>query len=59
MARPRSFDTEDVLDRAMELFWRKGYEAATVQELTEATGLKPGSLYGAFGDQARLVHGGG
>lgn len=54
MARPRSFDTEDVLDRAMELFWRKGYEAATVQELTEATGLKPGSLYGAFGDKHGL-----
>lgn len=54
MGRPRSFDRDDVLDRAVELFWRKGYDAATVQDLTAATGLRPGSLYGAFGDKHAL-----
>lgn len=54
MGRPRSFDADVVLDRAVELFWRKGYEATTVQDLTAATGLKPGSLYGAFGDKHGL-----
>jgi TetR/AcrR family transcriptional regulator, transcriptional repressor for nem operon len=52
--RPRSFDEEQVLDRAMFLFWRKGYEATGVVDLEQATGLGRQSLYGAFGDKRAL-----
>jgi TetR/AcrR family transcriptional regulator, copper-responsive repressor len=52
--RPRSFDREAALDRAVELFWREGYEGATVAALCRATGLNPPSLYAAFGDKRRL-----
>ncbi|MCU0655859.1 MAG: TetR/AcrR family transcriptional regulator [Polyangiaceae bacterium] len=54
MARPREFDEDEVLDRALELFFRKGYEATSVQDLVEATGLARASLYGAFGDKQAL-----
>jgi TetR/AcrR family transcriptional regulator, transcriptional repressor for nem operon len=52
--RPRSFDEEQVLDQAMFLFWRKGYEATGVLDLEQATGLGRQSLYGAFGDKRAL-----
>jgi AcrR family transcriptional regulator len=52
--RPRGFDREEALDRAVEVFWREGYDGATVAELCRATGLNPPSLYAAFGDKARL-----
>ncbi|HKO47111.1 MAG TPA: TetR/AcrR family transcriptional regulator [Polyangiaceae bacterium] len=52
--RPRSFDEEQVLDQAMLLFWRKGYEATGVADLEQATGLGRQSLYGAFGDKRAL-----
>jgi TetR/AcrR family transcriptional repressor of nem operon len=52
--RPRSFDEEQVLDQAMMLFWRKGYEATGVADLEQATGLGRQSLYGAFGDKRAL-----
>jgi TetR/AcrR family transcriptional repressor of nem operon len=54
MARPREFDEEDVLDRALEVFRAKGFEGATLDELEHATGLHRGSLYGAFGDKRSL-----
>ena len=54
MARPREFDEEQVLDLAMEAFWRHGYEATSVSDLVEATGLAKGSLYKAFGDKHSL-----
>ncbi len=54
MARPREFDEEDVVARAMHVFWTKGYDATSVQDLVDATGLKRGSLYGAFGDKRGL-----
>jgi len=54
MARPREFDEGQVLDRAVDLFWSKGYEATSVRDLEEATGLSRGSLYAAFGDKERL-----
>ena len=52
--RPRSFDPEHVLDQAMFLFWKKGYEATGVADLEQATGLGRQSLYGAFGDKRTL-----
>jgi TetR/AcrR family transcriptional regulator, transcriptional repressor for nem operon len=48
MPRPRQFDPEDVLDRSMREFWQRGYRVTSVDDLVEATGVRPGSLYHAF-----------
>ena len=50
----RRFDEDEVLDQAMRVFWQRGYEATSIDDLVEATGLKRGSLYNAFGDKERL-----
>ncbi len=55
MGRPREFDTEKALDEAMEVFWRHGYEGATITELTGAMGINPPSLYAAFGSKEGLL----
>ena len=47
--RPRKFDEADVLMRLVNLFWDKGYEATSLSEIVETTGLKKGSLYSLFG----------
>jgi AcrR family transcriptional regulator len=54
MARPREFDEREVLDRALEAFWARGYEGTSIGDLTRATGLVRASLYGAFGDKQKL-----
>ncbi len=54
MARPREFDRDQVVDRAVDVFWRKGFEATSIRDLVEATGLNRGSLYNTFGDKAGL-----
>jgi TetR/AcrR family transcriptional repressor of nem operon len=54
MARPRAFDPEEALDRAKHLFWRKGYEATSVDDLVRALGINRGSLYGTFQDKRSL-----
>jgi AcrR family transcriptional regulator len=52
--RPRSFDRDVALERAMQVFWRQGYEATSISDLTSALGINPPSLYAAFGDKQRL-----
>lgn len=54
MARPRTFEREDVVEKALGVFWRQGYQATSVQDLVEATGLNRGSLYDTFGDKHGL-----
>jgi TetR/AcrR family transcriptional repressor of nem operon len=54
MARPREFNEDQVTEALMEVFWEKGYQAASMQDLVAATGLLKGSLYGAFGDKQAL-----
>lgn len=51
MARPREFDLEEALDRAMDVFWVKGFEAASLQDLLGAMKIARGSLYKAFKDK--------
>jgi AcrR family transcriptional regulator len=55
MGRPRGFDTAKALDEAMEVFWRHGYEGATIAQLTGAMGINPPSLYAAFGSKEGLL----
>ncbi|MFI6868372.1 TetR/AcrR family transcriptional regulator [Nocardia sp. NPDC050406] len=52
--RPRSFDRDAALDKAIRLFWRKGYEATSTRDLTEELGIGAPSLYAAFGDKQSL-----
>lgn len=54
MARPREFDEETVLDAAVLCFWRQGYDATSIRDLSERTGLTVASLYNAFGDKRAL-----
>ena len=54
MARPREFNEYQVIENLMTVFWDKGYEATTMQDLVKASGLLKGSLYGAFGDKQAL-----
>ncbi|NIJ04560.1 TetR/AcrR family transcriptional regulator [Frigoribacterium faeni] len=54
MARPRKFDESDVLDAARQQFTETGYHGTSVDDLSQATGLSKGSLYGAFGDKHTL-----
>jgi AcrR family transcriptional regulator len=55
MGRPRGFDADQALDQAMEVFWRHGYEGATIAQLTDAMGINPPSLYAAFGSKEGLL----
>jgi AcrR family transcriptional regulator len=52
--RPRAFDRNQALERAMELFWRHGYESVSLTELTQALRIAPPSIYAAFGSKAGL-----
>jgi AcrR family transcriptional regulator len=52
--RPRAFDREEALAKAMQVFWSQGYEGASMGELTEAMGINKPSLYAAFGCKEAL-----
>ena len=54
VGRPREFDEEAVLEAAMDAFWQKGFEATSLADLCNCTGLHKGSLYQAFGDKHQL-----
>ncbi|MFC4018442.1 TetR/AcrR family transcriptional regulator [Micromonospora sp. GCM10011542] len=54
MGRPRTFDIDTAVDRAMELFWRQGFEATSTEDLVESLGIARGSLYKAFGSKEQL-----
>lgn len=54
MARTKEFDREAVLDKAMRLFWRQGYEAASLRDLLAEMGIGRQSMYDTFGDKHAL-----
>jgi AcrR family transcriptional regulator len=54
MARPRTFDPDEVLNIALGVFWRKGYRGASLDDITAVSGLAKPSLYAAFGDKKAL-----
>jgi len=54
VGRPREFDEDNVLEAAMDAFWNKGYEATSLADLCDCTGLHKGSLYQSFGDKHEL-----
>jgi TetR/AcrR family transcriptional repressor of nem operon len=54
MARPREFEADAVLERATRVFWARGFEHTSLDDLCAATGLNRSSLYAAFGDKRAL-----
>lgn len=54
MPRPKEFNPDDALDKAMQVFWHKGYEATSMEDLLTAMDLNRGSLYDTFGDKRQL-----
>ena len=56
IGRPRAFNPEVALEKALQVFWRRGYAGASLSELTAAMGITRPSLYAAFGNKEELFH---
>lgn len=54
MPRPKEFNPDQVLEKAMHIFWHKGYEATSMEDLLKAMDINRGSLYATFGDKREL-----
>ncbi|MGI9387528.1 MAG: TetR/AcrR family transcriptional regulator [Methyloligellaceae bacterium] len=54
MGRPREFDAQNAIAQIMDVFWRNGFEGTSMSDLVDATGLKKGSLYAAFGNKRSM-----
>ncbi len=54
MGRPQKFEREELVEKAMKIFWAKGYEATSIKDLTDAMGILSGSLFHTFGDKKSL-----
>src|SRR5262245_10373536 len=54
MARSKEFEINEVLDKAINLFWRQGYEKTSIQDLVDGMGIHRRSLYDTFGDKHQL-----
>lgn len=54
--RPRVFDMDEALEKALKVFWERGYEGASLAELTETLGINKPSLYAAFGNKEELFY---
>ena len=53
--RPRTFDADEVLDRALEVFWERGFQATTTRDLEKTLGIRQSSIYNAFGSKRELL----
>lgn len=56
MARPKAFQEEEVLDRAVDLFWQRGFHSTSIAQLVEHLGINRASLYDTFGGKEALFH---
>jgi TetR/AcrR family transcriptional repressor of nem operon len=54
MGRPQEFNEENIIDKALYIFWQKGFQAASTRDLIEATGISNGSFFNSFGDKKKL-----
>lgn len=56
MARPKTFEREEILEKAMNLFWKQGYHATSIEHLVKNLGLSKGSIYNSFGDKKAIFN---